>query len=169
MENAINSLSVVNLVHSPENQIYESFGCDLSLDEINWLKKNHVIEIFGAARMTDELKNYSNSDEKCSLSDFIIAVLFFKKLNNKIKELKMQNADLEVRLKKYTNGENHKRYYEKNKEKIKETGATYLEKLKNENPAKIKEYSHRAYLNQKKKKEQLLADQLKESQRVVVS
>ena len=39
MENAINSLSVVNLVHSPENQIYESFGCDLSLDEINWLKK----------------------------------------------------------------------------------------------------------------------------------
>ena len=80
MENAINSLSVVNLVHSPENQIYESFGCDLSLDEINWLKKNHVIEIFGAARMTDELKNYSNSDEKCSLSDFILSVLFFKKL-----------------------------------------------------------------------------------------
>ena len=64
MENAINSLIVVNLVHSPENQIYESFGCDLSLDEINWLKKNHVIEVFAAARMTDELKARLDDDIK---------------------------------------------------------------------------------------------------------
>jgi len=35
-------------------------------------------------------------------------------------ELKKKNAELEERLKKYTNGDNHKRYYEKNKEKYKE-------------------------------------------------
>ena len=35
-------------------------------------------------------------------------------------ELKKKNAVLEERLKKYTNGDNHKRYYEKNKEKYKE-------------------------------------------------
>ena len=74
-------------------------------------------------------------------------------LNIQIVSLKTYIAELELRLKKYTNGENHKRYYEKNKEKIKETGSSYLQKLKIENPEKLKEYSHRAYLNQKLKKE----------------
>jgi len=37
-------------------------------------------------------------------------------------DLKRKNQELEERLKKYTNGENHKRYYEKNKEKYKELG-----------------------------------------------
>ena len=60
--------------------------------------------------------------------------------------------ELELKLKKYTNGENHKRYYAKNKDKIKETGASYLQKLKKENPEKIKEYSRTAYLNKKNKK-----------------
>jgi hypothetical protein len=60
--------------------------------------------------------------------------------------------ELELKLKKYTNGENHKRYYEKNKDKIKETGASYLQKLKKDNPEKIKEYSRTAYLNKKNKK-----------------
>ena len=71
----------------------------------------------------------------------------------------MKNLDLEQRLKKYTNGENHKRYYEKNKEKIKEVGASYLQKMKAENPEKIKEYSHRAYLKQKEKKMAAMAIQ----------
>ena len=66
-----------------------------------------------------------------------------------IEQLKEENAALNARLKKYTNGENHKRYYEQHKEKIKETGAEYLKKLKETNPEKIKEYSKRAY--QKKK------------------
>ena len=168
-ENEISVVNAINsIVNSHENQIYESFGCDLSLDEINWLKKKHVINIFTAEKNIEELKNYSNSAENIPQNDLQFTVLLFEKLNKKIAEMTLQNAELEVRLKKYTNGVNHKRYYEKNKEKIKETGASYLEKLKNENPAKIKEYSHRAYLNQKKKKEQLLADQLKESQRVVV-
>ena len=47
-----NEISVVN-------QIYESFGCDLSLDEINWLKKKHIINIFTAEKNSEELKNYS--------------------------------------------------------------------------------------------------------------
>jgi hypothetical protein len=62
--------------------------------------------------------------------------------------------ELETRLKKYTNGENHKRYYEKNKNKIKETGTAYLQKLKAENPDKLKEYSHNAYQRKKLKKQQ---------------
>ena len=73
---------------------------------------------------------------------------FLKQMNN---ELLSKIDDLTTRLHKYTNGENHKRYYEKNKEKIKQSGATYLQKLKAENPGKIKEYSKRAYANKKKK------------------
>jgi cell division protein FtsB len=34
-------------------------------------------------------------------------------------ELKKKNTELEERLKKYTNGDNHKRYYEKIKKSIK--------------------------------------------------
>ena len=41
-------------------------------------------------------------------------------LQKQIEDLKSKNMDLEERLKKYTNGDNHKRYYEKNKNKIKE-------------------------------------------------
>ena len=72
-------------------------------------------------------------------------------LKLKIVELTNKVIELEERLKKYTNGSNHKRYYEKNKEKIKESGSTYLQKLKTENPEKLKEYSRRAYANKKKK------------------
>ena len=66
-------------------------------------------------------------------------------------ELKKKNAELEERLKKYTNGYNHKRYYEKNKEKYKELGSNYLQKLKEENPEKLKEYRQRAYQKRKEK------------------
>lgn len=72
-------------------------------------------------------------------------------LKIQVTDLSNKVVDLEERLKKYTNGSNHKRYYEKNKEKIKESGSNYLLKLKNENPEKLKEYSRRAYANKKKK------------------
>jgi hypothetical protein len=46
-----------------------------------------------------------------------------KNKNDKLEEeiilLKNKIEELEIKLKKYTNGDNHKRYYEKNKEKIK--------------------------------------------------
>jgi len=67
--------------------------------------------------------------------------------------MKNKIIELEERLKKYTNGDNHKRYYEKNKDKIMETGSNYLKKLKEENPEKLKEYRRTAY---QKRKEKLL-------------
>ena len=73
---------------------------------------------------------------------------FLKQINS---NLLAKVEELTIRLHKYTNGDNHKRYYEKNKDKIKQSGALYLQKLKSENPGKIKEYSKRAYANKKKK------------------
>jgi len=73
---------------------------------------------------------------------------FLKQINS---NLLAKVEELTIRLHKYTNGDNHKRYYEKNKDKIKQSGALYLQKLKSENPEKIKEYSKRAYANKKKK------------------
>ena len=77
-----------------------------------------------------------------------------EELQRENEELKKKNAELEERLKKYTNGDNHKRYYEKNKEKYKELGSTYLQKLKEENPNKLKEYRQRAYQKRKEKMKQ---------------
>ena len=47
--------------------------------------------------------------------------------------LKQKICELEEKLKKYTNGNNHKNYYEKNKN------------------VEIKEYAHKAYLKRKEK------------------
>jgi hypothetical protein len=70
-------------------------------------------------------------------------------------ELKAKVAELEERIKKYSNGENHKRYYEKNKEKIKAKGTENLKKLKETNPEKLSEYRRNYYL---KRKERLKAE-----------
>jgi hypothetical protein len=64
------------------------------------------------------------------------------KLNEIIEALKNH-------LEKYTNNERHKKYYEHNKEKVKENAKQYLNRLKFENPEKLKEYRHRAYLKRK--------------------
>ena len=68
-----------------------------------------------------------------------------------IESLRDKVKELENRLKKYTNGSNHKRYYEKNKERYKESGSEYLKKLKEENPERLKEYRKRAYEKRKEK------------------
>ena len=60
--------------------------------------------------------------------------------------LKNRVSELEAHLKKYTNSEGHKRYYEKNKDKIIKNANTYLKRLAEENPDKLKEYRRRAYL-----------------------
>jgi hypothetical protein len=65
--------------------------------------------------------------------------------------LKQRINELEERLKKYTCGKKHKKYYEKNKEKVMKNGANYLQKLKEENPEKLKEYRKRAYQKRKEK------------------
>jgi hypothetical protein len=66
--------------------------------------------------------------------------------------LKQHIIELEEKIKKYTNGDNHKNYYNKNKEKIIEKSSKYLKKLKEDKPDKIREYAKRAY---EKKKEKL--------------
>jgi ABC-type dipeptide/oligopeptide/nickel transport system ATPase component len=58
---------------------------------------------------------------------------------------------LKKQLEKYTNNERHKKYYEKNKDRVKENAKNYLNRLKEENPDKLKEYRHRAYLRRKEK------------------
>ena len=60
--------------------------------------------------------------------------------------------DLETRLKKYTNNQGHKKYLEQHKEQIQTIKNNYLQKLKEENPEKIKEYWRRASQKRKEKK-----------------
>ena len=91
----------------------------------------------------------ANADANADANSLILSEnKFLKQINS---ELLAKVDELTTRLHKYTNGDNHKRYYEKNKEKIKQSGATYLQKLKTENPEKIKAYSKQAYANKKKK------------------
>ena len=73
------------------------------------------------------------------------------KLIEENENLKTEIIELKEQLKKYTYGNTHKRYYEKNKERVKEGGANYLKKLKEENPEKLKEYRRTAYLKNKNK------------------
>jgi hypothetical protein len=68
--------------------------------------------------------------------------------------LKKKNIELEEKLRSYTNTERNKRYYEKNSEKVKEKAKNYMEKMKTENPEKLKEWRHTAYINRKAKLEQ---------------
>jgi len=74
---------------------------------------------------------------------------------NKLKQEKAVLSEitenLKKQLEKYTNNERHKKYYEQNKEKVKENAKQYLNRLKEENPEKLKEYRHRAYLKRKEK------------------
>lgn len=83
--------------------------------------------------------------------------IYISELIAENERLKKEVNELREHLKKYTFGDNHKRYYEKNKEKVKEGGAKYLQKLKEENPEKLREYWRRAYQNRKLK---MLSEQI---------
>ncbi len=72
-------------------------------------------------------------------------------LKLEIEELKKKNNELEEKLKSYTNPERNKKYYEKNSNIVKEKAKTYMEKMKETNPEKLKEWRHTAYLNRKAK------------------
>ena len=69
----------------------------------------------------------------------------------KIAALQAEIDNLKTKLEKYTNNERHRKYYEKNKERVKENAKQYLNRLKDENPDKLKEYRHRAYMKRKEK------------------
>jgi hypothetical protein len=75
-------------------------------------------------------------------------------LQNEIQQLKQTILNMQTQLEKYTNNERHKKYYEKNKDRVKENAKLYLNKLKEENPEKLKEYRHRAYLKRKERAKQ---------------
>lgn len=116
-------------------------------------------------------KNFDIEPEyafKCASADIILSrpIDDNKKLIEENFLLRKRIEELEIKLKKYTNGENHKRYYEKNKLKIKQDGLTYLKNLKLENPEKIKEYNHKAYLK-KKEKQKLKLQQLSETNDII--
>jgi hypothetical protein len=71
--------------------------------------------------------------------------------DEKITALEAEIERLKTKLEKYTNNERHRKYYEKNKERVKENAKQYLNRLKEENPDKLKEYRHRAYMKRKEK------------------
>ena len=73
------------------------------------------------------------------------------KLKLEIEELKNKNNELEEKLKSYTNPTRNKKYYEKNSDIVKEKAKNYMEKIKETNPEKLKEWRHTAYLNRKSK------------------
>jgi FtsZ-binding cell division protein ZapB len=73
------------------------------------------------------------------------------KLKLEIEELKNKNNELEEKLKGYTNPERNKKYYKKNSNIVKEKAKNYMEKIKETNPEKLKEWRHNAYLNHKAK------------------
>ena len=73
------------------------------------------------------------------------------KLKHEIHELKNKNIELEEKLKSYTNPTRNKKYYEKNSDIVKEKAKNYMEKIKETNPGKIKEWRHQSYLNRKTK------------------
>jgi hypothetical protein len=84
-----------------------------------------------------------------------------KDKDEKIKKLEDEVNILREKLKKYTNGNNNKRFYEKNKEKINQKATERLKKLAEENPEKLKEYRKNAYLKRKEKiKEQKLENNI---------
>ena len=76
------------------------------------------------------------------------------KLKFEIEQLKNKNNELEEKLKLYTNPTRNKRYYEKNSDIVKEKAKKYMDKIKETNPEKLKEWRHQAYLNRKKKLKQ---------------
>ena len=72
-------------------------------------------------------------------------------LKQKIESLEKQLAETQTKLEKYTNNDRHKKYYEKNKTRIKANAKRYLNRLKEENPEKLKEYRHNAYVKRKER------------------
>jgi hypothetical protein len=76
-------------------------------------------------------------------------------LINRLKIYEDENIKLKEQLQKYTNGNNHKTYYEKNKEIVILKASENKKKLKETNPEKIKEYAKRAYLKRKEKLKEL--------------
>jgi hypothetical protein len=86
------------------------------------------------------------------------------KLKQENEELKKKNQELEDKLKIYTNTNRHKKYYENNSDIIKQKAKNYMDKLKEENPDKLKEWRHNAYINRKNKLKTLIENEKKDNE-----
>ena len=73
-------------------------------------------------------------------------------LKAQIKELEEKLQKSEDNIKRYTNSEAHKKYYSDHKEEVKSKGKEYLQKLKVEDPEKLKAYWRKSNENRKLKK-----------------
>jgi len=79
-------------------------------------------------------------------------------LKQKIESLEKHVVELEEHLKKYTNSTRHLKYYENNSDKVKERTRNYVDKLKSENPEKLKEWRRTYYLKRKEKMKEQTSD-----------
>jgi hypothetical protein len=70
-------------------------------------------------------------------------------LKTEIKKLQLENEELKKKLKKYTNSNSNKKYYENHKSEIIKKSN---ERLKNLPKEKLREYRRRAYLKMKEKR-----------------
>jgi hypothetical protein len=75
----------------------------------------------------------------------------YNKLKKDYDELINKNKELEEKLKSYTSNHRHKKYYENNSDVVKERAKNYMDKIKETNPEKLKEWRHNAYLKRKAK------------------
>ena len=80
-----------------------------------------------------------------------ISIDEYNTMKQEIDELKKKNEELESRLKTYTSNHRHKKYYDNNTEIVKQRAKNYMEKVKETNPEKLKEWRHTAYLKRKEK------------------
>ena len=85
-----------------------------------------------------------------------------RKLEDELESVRRKLAVVEeelvaskIHLKRYTNPERNRRYYENNKEAVKERSRIYKKTTKyRSTPEQIKEYNRRAYLKRKEKLQQ---------------
>lgn len=73
----------------------------------------------------------------------------WRDFNKEMADIRVKYDQCKAQLEKYTNNDRHKRYYEQNKDRVKANAKQYLNRLKEENPDKLKEYRHRAYVKRK--------------------
>ena len=79
-------------------------------------------------------------------------------LNEKIKQLEQENKELKEKLKNYTAPSRNKKYYDNHKEELIQKNKEYKVKTNYTyviSPEKKKEYARTAYLNKKKKMEEM--------------
>jgi uncharacterized protein YdiU (UPF0061 family) len=75
-------------------------------------------------------------------------------LKQQIEVLTQHIHQLEEHLKKYTNSTRHLKYYENNKDTVKERTKNYVHNLKENNPEKLREWRRNYYLKKKEQRQQ---------------